>query len=830
MTENLTDQAVTLREFLAGFFGPQGVDKVHITHFSADPGLSASKWKGKRLGARTMALPHTDNQYFCIAELADGADRVLGGVAFHHMIIADDVGTKVQGEQVDKLLDLLGKPTAKVRTSPGNETWLWRLSIAVAAQDLPRVSWLNAVRDFMKNEGLTDAATADAVRYIRLPFGINSKEKYQSPFDGSYPRCELVEWSPENSVWLEGACERAFGADWELKIASGNYLAQALQAAQGPMQYSASMNDPWVRMAEVIGLNPRPGAAGRIDADCPNMAAHTVKGDTGFAFLGDDLCECHHAACQGLRVPDFKRMMENQYRGLAAFGGLPDAGLPGTPEGFIARCEFEQAGDAGQALEEADKIVEAQAEREQNKRDLFDALCDRFVHVGIVDMFFDTKSGAMLGHSAVDHDPEVLKIAEAGAKGKNRGSARLLNSGAKLRRVVGLVYKPGNPNDLVVMDAGANGKPIKCLNTYRPSDVPRVAGKPSAFLELLAFLYPEKDKREFLLNSMAFHAQFGNERLPLLHLLSGGQGIGKDILLGAYFHICGEHNRVEVSPEMLASGFNEWLINRNIYLPEMKVSRKDYSKLKGWINSDTLIVSINPKGQKAYQMRLAPAFWASTNDVDAIGIDADDRRVVVLRSFAKPNRDPLKSKDATVPGTAAWFERIAAEIKRQDGELLDFMLTRNVSGWRPQTAPDFGDGAKADMRLASMSSAEMWVSDLFAEGGVFEHRTLINLQEVEALARTADLQIVRNTITPQAIQRGMMDAGFERHRTARIGGIQRRLWARDGAHPASNFEMFTGKNKDGKTLGDLYADEKDAWLRSQQAAGLGTQVVPPGEA
>lgn len=821
----------SLREFLAGLFGEEHVKHIHICHFSADPGLSESKWKGRRvngLGERG-GLPPLDNQYFCIARLRDGADRVIGGVQSHHLIIADDVGTKIGPDKVAELDRIFGQPTAKIETSPGNQTWIWKLAAPIYADEVERVSHLNAVRDYMRKEGLTDAKTADAVRYIRLPFGRNTKDVYQNPFDGSFPEVRLVEWSPERELFVGLACQNMFGPDWVEKIAAGEYLDQAQSALLGPTQYDAKFDDPWVRLAQEIGLNPRQGPAGRISCDCPNMAAHTVKGDTGFAFLGGDLCECHHSACDGLRVPDFKNMMRLQYKGLSALGML-GAGLPDDPDQFIARCEFEQksvgAGETPASVaDEADQMAARQvakaAEDARVAGELFAELCDRFVYVSATDAFWDTRTDCFMTHAQVDHDPDMLKIAEAGSKGKNRGSARLLNSGTMLRRVYRVGYFPGHPGKLIVPDQNQSGGTVLALNTYVPTTVkPVPGGIPSAWLELLAYLFPEKDKQEFLLNSMAYHLQNGDERLPLLHLLSGGQGIGKDLLLEAYFRVCGMHNLSTVMPEDFKSAFNEWLVKRNIYLPEMKLDRRDYSKIKGLIGQSVLHASINPKGVRAYPMRLSPVFWATTNDPDAVGIDADDRRVVVLHSFAKPENSAAKAKDDKIPGTQAWFSRIALELSVQDGELLDFLSRRALGPWHVHRAPDFGDGAKDDMRVASMSSAESWVLDLFAEGGLFADRTIITMTEIESESRTADLQTVRNSMTPAAMRRALAAAGFERRGQNRVSGNVRRLWAREGCHPANAFNATTGKNAAGKTLGEIYDDERSAWLAATQQANL----------
>jgi hypothetical protein len=763
---------VSPREFLQNLFVGENVDRVHITHFGADPGLSASKWKGKRLAHAGASWPKDHNAYFCIGLLKDGSDRVLGGVESHHLIVADDVGTKVVGDKIPELRRIFGTPTFQIETSPGNETWGWRLAIPVSWGETDRLQTLYAIRRYMVREGLTDSGSADSVRYIRLPMGINSKEKYMRP-DGTFPPVGLLRWEPEVSVHLNAVAEDIWGVGWR-DVVAGNTDVRAQVASElaGPGQWAATMDNPWVQMADVLGMNPRLGSkVGVIDADCPNIAAHTVKGDTGFAFLGGikgDECQCHHGNCAGLKTPDFVRMMTEKYDALGALCGPPD-GVHATAAGFLAAAGFacdpvggSGIGGAGGAVElagEAEAMAERMLEGSRAEQDLFADLCDRFVYVSDVDAFWDRRRRAVMSMSQVNNDEQVLKIAEAGSRGKNTGSARLLNAGAALQRVAGFAYKPGTPTELVTV-LGPNGAFEQCLNTYRPANVARRVGIPTAFFELAHFLVPDLEPREFFLDVMAFMLQKGNERTPLFMLLGGDQGIGKDVWLGMLSRVVGLHNCRQVSMDQFLSPYNDWLMSRMIYLPEFSIkgNAKAQDKLKAMTSAGPLSVTINVKYGRAYQVQVAPVFWSTTNDLGAIGLEPGDRRVFAYMSDAEPVRDARRG-DPMVPGSDAWFARIATTGEGQDGELLDFLLARDISKFDPNAAPKWVRD-KQDMALAAASAPEQYIADLFLPGGELEHRGVVVFAELEALARTADLQIVRNTMTQRAIQRGLEIVGW----------------------------------------------------------------------
>jgi hypothetical protein len=329
---------VQFSEFLRYFF-PSGAG-VWVASF---PDIADARWKGGWLsGWGIEGLPPENNNYFSIGVLNhDASGRDLGSLRQHVMLIADDVGTKANADEVRRLM---GPPHARIRTSPGNETWVWKLANRVDAGG-HEADLLGAVRDAMKARGLTDPGTIDGVRYIRAFPGRNNKAVYGP--DGV--PVELVEWSPElpgvSLVGPGGLAERLLGDDWEDRWHAGEFLSMAgVRDSVVSLTGGAGFSEPIVRLAAEIGLNPRRGAgAGKIDADCPNMAAHSQRPETGFAFLGGGLMKCHHGECAHLRTSDMVRLMQARYeaqvRAREALGILSQD-EPKTGAGFLARETF----------------------------------------------------------------------------------------------------------------------------------------------------------------------------------------------------------------------------------------------------------------------------------------------------------------------------------------------------------------------------------------------------------------------------------------------------------------------------------------------------------
>jgi hypothetical protein len=106
-------------------------------------------------------------------------DQMLGVAA----IVVDDPTTKGNAA---KLFAALGRPTARVRTSKDSYHWWYFLEEpATEAQVRPVLAKIKVL-------GLGDASGNNAVRYARLPFGVNNKSEH----GGKVFRVRIAEWNP----------------------------------------------------------------------------------------------------------------------------------------------------------------------------------------------------------------------------------------------------------------------------------------------------------------------------------------------------------------------------------------------------------------------------------------------------------------------------------------------------------------------------------------------------------------------------------------------------------------------------------------------------------
>lgn len=166
------------------------------------PGSAARASRSSRPACPTRARATFTSASGSCAPARRAARRALGEVEAQPLLIVDDVpadtgrgrGSKVDRAKWDAMFAAgFPRPSFRVRTSPGNETWGWVLAGDDRAPE--RRDELALIRGWLIERGLTDAVM-DETRYVRLPSGWNSKAKHR-------PEGAAVEASPAVGLVLE---------------------------------------------------------------------------------------------------------------------------------------------------------------------------------------------------------------------------------------------------------------------------------------------------------------------------------------------------------------------------------------------------------------------------------------------------------------------------------------------------------------------------------------------------------------------------------------------------------------------------------------------------
>lgn len=772
----------SIRAFLEGVFGDRWED-VWIAQFKSFP-TSRGDWTGKPASAWAQIGRHTDlNLFFTIALMKPGSDaRSIMNLAEHRMVIADDIGTKVSKEKWDEMLAKgFPRPTFKIETSPGNETWGWVFEEVIPVGD-PREADVTKVRALMAANGLSDVAVVqDPARYIRLPGGWNSKPKYEQ-LDGSFPDV----WACEQNLSLRASLDdmgRALaGDDWReaplpMNVMPGVKLAAMAQA--GMLNRSADMNrpEPIIQLAQEIGLAPVQIRQGVVQAECPNAANHTDGRGDGFAFLGNGLMQCMHDHCQHLTSTDFRQMICEAYDAQEqakadAKAAVGIVTVANTANGFLAAADFAQHGgldasgvDAVQAEAEqlASGMENARLLAEQDLIAAADRLAQRFVYVDDADAMFDTVTRGMVGVRGFNRHSAVRTVFPYNGDGAKSALHRLLNH-SMMRSATTLTYKPGDLSSIVQAE-DARGMQVDAVNLWTPSTVGVLAQAPKDWLEMVEYLYPDAPAREWLLDWMAFVWQNPTKRTVVVPLLIGGQGTGKDLMLEPFVQLIGAHNTESVSPERMESGFNEWQRARLVIFAELKLGdAKLYNRIKDWTGMGDKFITINEKYQRPYRVKPVMVFIAMTNHLDALdGLEADDRRWGIYVSPA-------------VPRAPAWYQAMGDKLRdpQELARVRWFLEQRDVKNFNPWgPAPDFG--WREIVAAESLSAPARWVYDE-CKNGRFKDRVYLTIQEVQDAAAAYGDKMAQSRLTSAAVRQGLVQAGCAAIGQVRAGRDRVRLW------------------------------------------------------
>ncbi|WP_319495989.1 DUF5906 domain-containing protein [uncultured Cohaesibacter sp.] len=800
--------ATSYRRILDPIFG-QDVVNAWVCHF---PDFDNASWFGCRVGDMpahlAQQLPPGDNQFFCIGTIDPAADRRgVGNIIREYAVIADDVGTKIDPLKYDVLFALgFPRPNLRIETSPGNQTWLWCLDAPIERDDVESSRLLTLIRATMSERGLNDKGLIDNTRYIRLPGGKNTKPKYQQA-DGSYPDVRLVHADFSRRCSLDELGGGLLGPDWrtaQMPVA-GEKMAQS--QAGGGLVRTADLNSPdeWIVLMQEAGfpLRDAHGRPGVIESDCPFMDGHTQDGreDTGFAYLGGGLFHCTHSSCEHRDSKEFKDAIDAKYEEVTG----------NDAKSFRAGAAFETQGakagmTADDAKAEADTASLRATDIARNRRltheEALDDLCDRFVYYREAGAWFDTLERVPMKKDAFHTHPAVTPLLPAGPTGLKSATNELINRGT-VRFIEGITIVPGSVDPLVEQ-VDDNGRLVLMGNKWRGSGYTPLAGTPTAWLECLEYVIPDKDYREYLLDWFAFNIQFPAKRSSHVPLIVGGQGVGKDLILEPFIQIIGLHNHRKVSMEDLASNFNDWMGCKFALLPELKLDEKGtlYNRIKGLTSTTASWAHINPKYGVPYSIKPVINFFASTNHMDSLsGIEHDDRRWAIYSTPAVRN-------------TGAWYKRMDKELHSESEvrRVLWLLTNRDISNFDAVgPAPEFDD-SKDLLKVESLSIGGRWVYDQLQPGGLFASRTVITTGEIVAAAQQTNVNQIKGT-SQKMVGGALRVAGLNPIPNKQVSkpgkGTKRvRLW--EGpltADPVINAHIY---NLNTKQLEDHYHNEVTA--------------------
>jgi hypothetical protein len=321
--------------FLKAVFGPDW-ERAHVTGFAEDPGTLDTSglrhyWGGGEYRHLGKKFQKGWNTFFTISifepDPLSGLSR-RRKVQFEKCkcIVLDDVNVRGVPDEDTSAKVPGGKiklsPSWVLETSPNN----FQVGYILDGDGDARGGKVTALLDALVASGLvsdgSDPGMKGVTRYVRLPVGTNTKQKYGS--QGFLHN--LSAWFPEKTYPLEAIAD-AYGIRAELDAADddigaktaglvdpdGDWIVEALQAS-GTLQSYDDLNKRW-------------------HCDCPFIEDHTGRENSGSVYLGAGRWACAHGHCQHRDHAEFTEKLRANHGEAcdAAIRGLWDE-VPGAEE------------------------------------------------------------------------------------------------------------------------------------------------------------------------------------------------------------------------------------------------------------------------------------------------------------------------------------------------------------------------------------------------------------------------------------------------------------------------------------------------------------------
>ena len=593
-------------------------------------------WATQPAGSGLLARFNPDwNNYFSVGLVDTPGLRRIENFESLHVLVLDDVGPKVAPARVE---DVLGEPTYRVETSPGNEHWGYVLDPPIT--DRTRGDALiDAAVDVLF--GGKDPGMKGVVRIMRLPFGSNTK--YKPPHrarltHATGPRRDPADLERRLSVQARPKVQPPDPEPFDPFDAA---TSPGPGPAPGPAPTpSRRPVDPTLRVMRKLGLvlgNERRASQGTgWDVRCPWVREHTPSTavDTGTMYFRGGGFKCWHGHCQD-RTPEDVRARVNQM--------LSDetGGLFTIDDFDPSRFDAIDPDKAPPSPLPPDPAVVAE-------------FWDTTVYHFAKGVFVNTNTLAEMPERGFNFWWAPLLrdyLPTAGKADKPITPAQWYMGDVSRRRVIHrLGWFPGQSE--IIRRQAKNGTWRDYLNTW--IDLDRVLGhvpddvldrhvRGSDWWALLHALtgvatFEDTENARRLLFYMAMVVGAVGIKPGHNPLFIGKQGAGKEQIWAPLMQVLGENRSITLSHRMFTNDFNPWMMNRLVLMPETRMTSRrnmsfhdQYENLKRMCDPGREWEEVNEKGEKQINMANVFVLVMSTNEDQPMALPPDDRRIWVIR-------------------------------------------------------------------------------------------------------------------------------------------------------------------------------------------------------
>ena len=302
------------------------------------------------------------------------------------------------------------------------------------------------------------------------------------------------------------------------------------------------------------------------------------------------------------------------------------------------------------------------------------------------------------------------------------------------------------------------------LNLWQGWGVEPEQGNVKPFKDLLKYLCPDIAIRKWFKQWLAYPLQHPGAKMNTAVLLySIRQGTGKTFLGTIISDIYGDHNAITIGQRELTASFNSWAAEKQFVLGEEITGSdrpKDADKIKALITQRKIL--INKKYQPEYVLDDHTNYLFTSNNVTALKLETEDRRVCVIDA------------NGTKPDDA-FFAKIDNWYRNENGvsHLFHYLLNDiNTDDFNPQAAAPH-TSAKQEMTELAFTESEVIIRNLLDNpngiDGIDKYKELLTPTEVFKACGS-------NYTSIQSVAKALTKSCTPHHRIT-IDGSTRNLYA-----------------------------------------------------
>lgn len=295
------------------------------------------------------------------------------------------------------------------------------------------------------------------------------------------------------------------------------------------------------------------------------------------------------------------------------------------------------------------------------------------------DRFYSTKTKiatTQQGFNAM-YDREALtkKDALEGKSSPSSTASALALNAYRITTVNGRRYEPGR--DAIFYDSDgvfANTYPEHEIPTLPEKVLPRDKRNIERVRKHIAHLLPRESEQRMLLDWLAWVVQNPGDHANYAVLLQGVEGDGKSFFSEMMRAVMGVTNVRMLNAHIFESDFTDWAAGQCLACVEevriVKAQNKFevINRIKPFITNN--IVEIHPKGKAPVNVKNTTNYMLLSNYKDALPLDDDGRRFLVLFSQWQRKKDLM----AFMGANPDYYEELYAAIEQSPGAIRQWLL------------------------------------------------------------------------------------------------------------------------------------------------------------